>query len=438
MHHFRKLAVLPLAALILAAACSEQQETPVSANRRAPVRAHGTKLTAGTHTCSAAPNDTIILEDNDTISGEVHIGANCRLIITHLDKNADHKVTIFGDASVNPSALVIDQGAKIDAQGDSALPIVFTPTGSSPQPGAWGGIVIIGNAVSNDSTAVVEGLPGNLPYGGVNDADNSGIMTYVRIEYAGFQLVTDNELNGLSLYGVGSGTTLHHIEVFRGSDDGVEFFGGKVDLKYAVVIGAEDDTYDFSYGWRGNGQFWIGQQRFNTGDKGIEADNTDAGTGDLPISDPRICNITLVGRDSSYADSISTDAGNIGIQLRRNTAGRIRNAIVIGFDEAFNGTGANTSNSDSVVSSIFFAKAGYTAGNVGVANITQANPQLVAPFHPTAPDFRPAAISISSANGDCDYSGLTRVRFRGAAPRGPGLVDGVSPTWWAGWTRFGS
>lgn len=432
----RTLAALSLAAGTLAA-CNDA--SPVSSADR--ISASGVSLAAatlsGTPSCGAAPNDTIFLNDGDIISGQVNIPAGCKLRVRPADTNADGKVTIFGDASVAPSALVIHQDAQIFAEGSASVPIVFTPTGGSTTPGAWGGIVIIGRAPTNSATATVEGIPGSVTYGGTLSADNSGILRYVRIEYAGYQLVTNNELNALSLYGVGSGTTLEYIQAHRGSDDGIEFFGGTANIKYAVVTGAEDDSFDYSYGWNGKAQFVIVQQGLNVGDKGIEADNNDAGDTSTPVTDADIWNITLVGRDASIADSTSADAGNIGIQLRRNVASRVRNAIVVGFDAAFDGTGSNLSvTTDSVTNSIFFAKAGYTVGNSAVNNITQADPQLENPFaRTTSRDFRPRIVSIASSGGYTgSASGLTTTTFRGAVPRT--TTNGVSPTWYTGWTTW--
>ncbi|MBB4638073.1 hypothetical protein [Longimicrobium terrae] len=436
MKHIRILAALAVAAG--ATAACDTPSAPVAS--RDLIKASGITLQAvklsGSQSCASAA-DTIFLADNDTISGQVNIPNGCTLRVRPADNNGDGRVTIYGDASVAPSALVVHQGARIYAEGSATVPIVFTPTGGSTTPGAWGGIVLIGNAPTNDATATVEGIPGSVAYGGSVANDNSGTLRYVRIEYAGYQLVTNNELNGLSLYGVGSGTTLEYIQVHRGSDDGIEFFGGTASIRYAVVTGAEDDSFDYSFGWVGNAQFVIVQQGAAVGDKGIEADNDDAGSTGSPVTDADIWNITLVGRDASVADSTSVDAGNIGIQLRRNVASRVRNAIVLGFDAAFDGTGSNaTITTDSVTNSIFYAKAGYTVGNSAVNNIEQADPQLVNPWaRSTSRDFRPTATSRSRSGGYTgSKTGLVTTTFRGAVPQT--TSSGVSPTWYTGWTTW--
>jgi hypothetical protein len=108
--------------------------------------------------------------------------------------------------------------------------------------------------------------------------DNSGVMKYVRVEYAGKILGTDNELNGFSFNGVGNSTVLEHLQAYKGSDDGFEFFGGTVNLKWAVSTGNSDDSFDWTHGWRGKGQFWVVQQDAVTGDNGMECDNWETDT----------------------------------------------------------------------------------------------------------------------------------------------------------------
>ena len=129
------------------------------------------------------------------------------------------------------SYLLINQGATIIAEGTASQPIVFTSNQATPNPGDWGGLIIAGRApINRGETATAE--VANISYGGTNAADNSGIVRYVRLEYTGGRINADSEYNGLSLYGVGSGTTLEYIQTYLGNDDGIEFYGGTVDLKY--------------------------------------------------------------------------------------------------------------------------------------------------------------------------------------------------------------
>lgn len=222
--------------------------------------------------------------------------------------------------------LSVEQGALIDASGTASAPIVFSTikeiTGT-PGAGDWGGLILNGKAQINAGTTA-EGEGGTGVYGGSDDSDNSGTLRYVRVQYAGKQLSTDNELNGISFNGVGSGTTVEYVEAYMGADDGFEFFGGTVNVKYAVSIGNGDDSFDWTHGWRGNGQHWVVQQSTNGGDRGMECDNLEKDMVASPYSNPTISNVTLVGAEDG-------DAENTGMRLRHGTKGQIYNAIVYNF-----------------------------------------------------------------------------------------------------------
>ena len=253
------------------------------------------------------------------LSGGVFVANNATLTI-----QAGTEIFAADDAST--PFLSISRGGKINAVGTATAPIVMTTiktiTGT-PSSGDWGGIIINGRAQINNGTEA-EGEGGTGKYGGSNDNDNSGTIKYVRVEYAGKLLGTDNELNGFSFNGVGSGTTVEYIQAYRGADDGIEFFGGTVSVKYAVSTGNEDDSFDWTYGWRGNGQFWVANQEATGGDRGIEADNNGDDNTLTPYSNPTIANVTLVGVDDG-------DASNTGMRLREGTKGTIHNALVTGF-----------------------------------------------------------------------------------------------------------
>ncbi len=227
---------------------------------------------------------------------------------------------IYAEAIGTPF-LAIQQGGKINAAGTSDKPIVFTSSAASPKAGDWGGIIINGKAkINTGATAQGEGNTGT--YGGTNDADNSGVLTYVRVEYAGKNLGVDNELNGFSFNGVGSGTTVHHIQAYKGADDGIEFFGGTVSVKYAVSTGNSDDSFDWTHGWSGNGQFWVVQQMPGAGDRGIEADNQGNDNKALPMSNPTLSNVTIVGANNT---------GKQAVKFREGTKVKLYNAIITGF-----------------------------------------------------------------------------------------------------------
>lgn len=230
--------------------------------------------------------------------------------------------TIYADPNIT-TFLSIKQGGKIFAEGTQNNPIVFTPLKSNPTFGDWGGIVINGFASLNTGLTA-EGEGGTGIYGGTNDADNSGVLKYVRVEYAGKILGTDNELNGFSFNGVGSGTIVEYIQAYKGSDDGIEFFGGTVNVRYAVSTENQDDSFDWTHGWRGKGQYWFVQQGVNGGDRGIEADNNADDNTLNPFSNPTLSHLTLNGVDDG-------DGLNEGMRLREGTKGKIYNSIVTGF-----------------------------------------------------------------------------------------------------------
>jgi hypothetical protein len=237
----------------------------------------------------------------------------------------------------NPSALIVARNGKIFANGTRTEPIIFTaeaddvnnPTDFGPNDVAqWGGLGILGNGITqkNGSGVVqLEGIPTSEArgqYGGNNNADNSGVLRYVSIRHGGRQIVSGSELNGLSLGAVGSGTTLEYVEIYANSDDGIEFFGGAPNLKYAVVAFAEDDSYDWDEVYTGKGQFWFSIQRSDLADAAGEFDGTTPDDA-TPYSSPSVFNWTHIGSGAGAAAS-----NPIGWNLRAGTAGVIGNSIV--------------------------------------------------------------------------------------------------------------
>lgn len=241
----------------------------------------------------------------------------------------------------NPSALVICRGAQIFANGTAANPIIFTAEDDDVDdatdlgPGEvslWGGLVILGRAYTekNGNTEVqIEGIPTTEPRGlygapagqAVNN-DNSGTLRYISVRHGGREIASGNELNGITLGAVGSGTTLEYIEVYANSDDGIEFFGGSVNLKYAAVAFAEDDSFDWDESWTGKGQFWFSIQKADVADAGWECDGSTPDDQGVPSS-PTVYNATHIGSGVGAAA-----ANPIGILLRAGTQARIANSIV--------------------------------------------------------------------------------------------------------------
>ena len=232
-------------------------------------------------------------------------------------------------SSARSGYLAILPNSTINANGTAASPIVFSSDALIPSRGDWGGIIISGNATVNcggqGTTCNGEGDTG--AYGGTNDADNSGTLRYVEIAYGGNRVNATDELNGLALQGVGSGTTIEHIHIHKSDDDGVEFFGGAVNAKWLVITGIGDDSIDWTFGWTGRVQFAVVQQYPDASDNGIEADNNGDNNTATPRSNPILSNLTLVG-------SAASENSDIGLQLRAGTGGQIWSSVVVDFNDA--------------------------------------------------------------------------------------------------------
>jgi hypothetical protein len=357
--------------------------------------------------------------------------------------------TIFGDTG---SFLVIDKGAKLIAKGTASNPIVFTsiqPPGQRRR-GDWGGLIFNGNAPINIPGGIAEGEGGTGQYGGPDPDDNQGKLSYVRVEYGGFPISPDNELNCIAFQGTGRGTRVEFIEALNGGDDGIEFFGGTVDVKHLVVVGANDDSIDWTFGWIGRIQFALVQQRADgpsQADRGIEADNNETDFELLPRSNPQIANLTLVGDpDPTFSGS------TLGMDLRRGTGAQLRNVVVTGFKNVGIriSDAATYSQFDSggitLRGIIFFdnksgsnfestTRTALESKGLGSQQILdQVDPQLVNPFSRTAPDFRPASGSpaLSAENvappfADSFFEAASYV----------GAFDAVTD-WTAGWTNYES
>ena len=240
----------------------------------------------------------------------------------------------------NASALIITRGGKIIAEGTAEKPIIFTVEGDDLEgsvplfsKGLWGGIIILGNARLNTSAgeASVEGIPISEPrgiYGGSDDEDNSGIIKYVSIRHGGTNIGEGNEINGLTLGGVGSGTEIDFVEIISNKDDGIECFGGTVNLKHIVVAFCGDDCFDFDDGFRGNGQFWLAIQDPNDGDLISEHDGGSDPINGIPFSIPYIYNGTFIGRGNSITNNL--------IVFRENAGGIYANSIFINQGKGIN------------------------------------------------------------------------------------------------------
>jgi hypothetical protein len=230
-------------------------------------------------------------------------------------------------------ALIIERGAKIIAQGTSTSPIVFTSGKAigSRAPGDWGGIILLGKAPTNrplDPAPVIEGGVGRQ-YGGTDPFDESGVLRFVRIEYAGIAAEPGSEINGLTCGGVGSGTIIENVMVSFGNDDAFEFFGGTVNAKNLIALATADDDFDFDFGYSGKIQFAVAMRKpdfVDAGDagNGVECDNDASGSNATPITRPLMSNFTIVGPN----DATGTAANhNFSMRWRRRTQFIVRNSI---------------------------------------------------------------------------------------------------------------
>lgn len=361
-------------------------------------------------------------------------------------------VQIFGDEG---SSLVITTNARLDAQGTAEAPIVFSSSKAvgSRAPGDWGGVVLLGLAPINvtGGSNQIEGFPAGTSgttYGGTDPQHDCGILRYVRIEFAGYPLTQDNELNGLTLGGCGSSTLLDHVQVHKGKDDALEIFGGLPNVKHVVLSQMEDDGLDWDFGFVGKMQFVVIQQN-NRGNQGIEADNNKDANDATPRSMPTIYNMTIVGSDAAPGGALDVQKG---IHFRRGTAGHLYNVIVAhaaDFPVDIDGTSSvNQANAGNLFlkNSIFFDNGNQTSWsdtndggfdegsffrNASQANL-ESDPSLMNALDPTAPSFAPASnspalVPTNAATPPNDGFFDTAARFIGAVG---------SSDWTAGWTAF--
>ncbi len=268
-----------------------------------------------------------------SLSGKVTVG----------NDNADNSTLtiepgtfVFGKSGAD--YLVVARGSKIQAVGTVDAPIVMTSVNDmlglsdNESTAEWGGLVLLGNAPSNKcdqaslATCEIQAEGEAGPYGGADPEDDSGALRYVQVRYAGFEVIPDNELNGITFAGVGSGTDVEYIQVHNNLDDGVEFFGGTVDAKYVVLTGNRDDSLDWADGWTGRMQHVLVRHNPNNtkANRGIEADNQSGNFTATPVSKPRIANMTIVGNNFDGEDDSE------GVLLRAGTAAELYNFIVTG------------------------------------------------------------------------------------------------------------
>ncbi len=238
---------------------------------------------------------------------------------------------VFGDTG-NRGTLIVAQGSKLVADGTPLNPIVMTSQNRLGQRAAsdWGGLILNGYAPINVPGGVSSGEGDTGEYGGGESPDphdSSGVLRYVRVEWAGIEFSPSNELNGIAFQGVGDGTVVDHVQVHFNEDDGIEMFGGTVNMKYMLLTGIADDSMDWTEGWQGKAQFVVAVQYGADADHGIEADNWENDNDAEPRAYSHIFNCTFVGSNGTG------EKGDDGLKLRRGTGGNFHNWIVHGFRE---------------------------------------------------------------------------------------------------------
>jgi len=370
-------------------------------------------------------------------------------------------VIIKSDVS-DKGAVIIERGAKINAIGTVAKPIVFTSGKAvgSRLPGDWGGIIILGKATTNRSTEpTIEGGVGKN-FGGTVDNDNSGTLKYVRIEFAGIAAQPNSEINGLTLGGVGSGTTIEYVQVAYGNDDAFEMFGGTVNMKYLVAFATADDDFDFDFGYKGRIQFGVALRDpsvVDPGDagNGVECDNDGTGTNATPLTRPVLSNFTFIGPN---VDNTASKNHNFANRFRRSTNFVLNNSVLIGWmkgglslesDGTYNSLVGASPTSEFKNNLLHANAATYKIGSVTVAGATDvavktkaeasatitlaaaADAKITDPFNLTSPNLLPAsgspALTGAAFAGDLTNSFFSSTTYRGAFG---------TTNWMAGWTNF--
>ena len=448
---------------------------------------------------------TLYAKDVNYLSGIVYVMKGVTLTV-----EAGAKVQ--GKSGTDVASLVITRGAKLVAKGTAEKPIIFTSASANPQSGDWGGVVLLGSATVNQSLTwkgvAVKGLTsveggindtdlglglagsGDAAFPTANDADNSGILQYVRIEYAGYAYQPDNELNSLTMAGVGNGTTIDHIQVTYAKDDAYEWFGGTVNCKYLIAYKTQDDDFDTDYGFSGKVQFGIVLRDSAIADisksEAFESDNDGNGSDFTPKTTAVFSNITAIGPrvDPTYGKGNTLFLA--GAHIRRNTGISIQNSIFAGWpvgiiidDTKVTTNGSTYKNfTDSIIRLKNITLAGNTVnlrydGKTGTTvtsqNVTDlfstaafrntilnsSTPdilKLILPFSYTNPDFTPYASSGPTwstttygplgvtddlnytKNGSFTDAKLQDPFFEKVTFRGGVATSGVNQTWWKGWT----
>ena len=345
MKKFKNLAILLISStsLFLPLSCEKETVTPTP-DPTEQIIFEGNVIGNGSQEFEIKESHTI-KKGKYLLKGWIYITDGATLTI-------EPGTIIKGDKDTK-AALIVETGGKLIAQGSENEPIIFTsnqPVGSR-KPGDWGGLVICGKAKNNKGEMIIEGGP-RSKHGGNNDEDNSGVISYVRIEFAGYPFKTDQEINGLTMGSVGSGTKIDHVQVSYSNDDAFEWFGGTVNSKYLVALNNWDDSFDTDAGFTGKIQFGLVITNPKIADisrtNGFESDNNSDAPNQQPITTPVFSNITIigpVGQDPAYLNTTAYIDGGVynpnngsklgqhqaAIQIRRGSNLSLFNSVATGF-----------------------------------------------------------------------------------------------------------
>jgi hypothetical protein len=436
-------------------------------------------------------NRTLYADTAYTLSGFIHVGNGATLTI-------QAGTTIKGDFNTLGSSIMFMRGSKIDARGTVDAPIVFTSSRApgQRQPGDWGGLLFVGNAIDNrsgqvtvegtgtDGTAIVSGKNYPVVYnGGTVATDNSGTMTYVRVEFAGFAPIQDQEFNSFTFCALGSGTRFSYLESLAPLDDSFEFFGGGFDIDHLIAFETADDMFDMSEGWSGRMQYLIGinttQLTPRTGAgfysvdiEGIENDGCngtgcDLGFDSTPFTIPIVANFTLIG--CGLPTCVGASGGH-GMMLRRGTGGYYVNGVLARWPtDGISLRDANTyaragstktpgATADLQIKNVVFVETNTmfqpasatqfdldaTTNTLTMSTATAASLLTLVPAVGSAPaalaafDFMPATGSTIATAGLATFGGAMAAKA-GTFITPTAYVGAVAPggaKWWLGWTNY--
>jgi hypothetical protein len=383
--------------------------TTLIACKKEPIDVPINVPTDKTITGNITTTTTLTSDKEWTLRGYVYVKEGATLII--------QPGTVIKSDIAEKGALCIERGAKIIAEGTSTKPIIFTSgkIAGERSPGDWGGIVILGKAKTNRlSEPTIEGGIGR-PFGGNDDGDNSGILKYVRIEYAGIAALPNSEINALTLGGVGSGTVIEHVQTVYANDDAFEFFGGTVSPKNLYAFATADDDFDFDFGYTGtvtNGIAKRDPQFVDNGDagNGVECDNDGVGSLAQPFTHPKLISMVLIGPNN--ATSLANH--NLGLRFRRATQFTVKNSTIYGWMK-----GGLSLESNETVQAVKDGVSVFENNSVGVFNPTQ---NFISRATTILTNDQLKTLALGKGNKEIDVV----------------IPELAMPTWVNGWTRFPS